>query len=248
MRTSSGLKSILATVFSALAIAAGVVGIGLYMSDVPVPAPMASVPPTVATAPGAGGELPPNHPTSGQMQSVAGDLQARLQQESDPQILALKAQLGRNPEDVEALLSIGYLYVEKRDYAKARGYYLRAAKLAPKNPEARTHLGTVAYFLGNVDEALDHYRQVLALNPDYPVVWFEMGAVLRYGKSDLQGAVDAWERFLELDPTAKEADRIRQLVGETRTLMAERASMDVTSDETQATRPEPATLPLEAAS
>ena len=106
-------------------------------------------------------------------------------------------------------------------------------------------MGTVAYFMGNADEALDHYRQVLALNPEYPVALFEMGAVLRYGKEDLQGAVDAWEHFLTLDPEAEEADQIRELVKDTRRLITERASADVTADDAQVVHPEMATSPQE---
>ncbi|MBI5136086.1 MAG: tetratricopeptide repeat protein [Nitrospirae bacterium] len=187
-----------------------VVGVGYYVSTVP------TIPPAAPSPRGGEAAAPSPHP------GAAGgtDVQAALQGEGDPHLLALKAQLAQNPEDVEALLSVGYLYVKQRDYGKARGYYLRASQVAPKNLEARTHLGTVAYFLGDTDEALHHYRQVLALDPDYTVALFEMGAVLRYGKGDLQGAVDTWEHFLRLDPEAEEAARIRELVAETRKLIA----------------------------
>ena len=153
--------------------------------------------------------------------ALAGELEKSLAAEEDPHLLSLKGILAENPEDLEALLGVGYLYVQQRAYSKAKGYYLRAAQVAPGSLEARTHLGTVAYFLGDVDEALHHYDQVLSVDPDYTVALFEMGAVLRFGKGDLEGAATAWERFLGLDPEAEEAEQIRDLVAETRALIAE---------------------------
>jgi tetratricopeptide (TPR) repeat protein len=141
----------------------------------------------------------------------------------DPRLAPLQARLAEDPEDVDALLSVGYVYVEHHAYAEAREYYLRAARAAPGNVEARTHLGTVAYFLGNLDEALHHYEEALALNPDYAPAYFEMGAALRFGRHDLKGAIDAWEHFLSLDPDAEEAARIRELVAEARRMLAEGA-------------------------
>ncbi len=205
----TAMKSIAVTVGWAVGLAAVVTGVGLYMSDVPTPKSMVKAAPNV---------MPANHPNP--VQSAANDLQNLLRNEADPHLLSLKKQLAIDPNDVESLLSIGILYVQQKEYSKAKGYYLRAAQVAPKNLEARTHLGTVAYFLGDVDEALHHYDEVLALNPDYTVALFEMGAVLRYGKGDLQAAVDAWQRFLALDPDAKEADQIRQLVIESKALLA----------------------------
>lgn len=141
--------------------------------------------------------------------------------DDDPRLAPLEARLAEDPEDVDALLSAGYVYVEHHAYAKARDYYLRAARVAPDNVEARTHLGTVAYFLGDLDEALHHYEEALALNPDYAPAYFEMGAALRFGRQDLKGAVEAWEHFLSLDPDAQEAARIRELVAEARRMLAE---------------------------
>ncbi len=153
--------------------------------------------------------------------SVSPDLSKNLQGEIDPHLQAMRARLTENPNDMEALLSIGYRYVERRAYTKARGYYLRASQVDPKNLEARTHLGTVDYFLGHVDEALHHYGQVLAYDPDYAVALFEMGAVLRYGKEDLPAAVETWEHFLAVDPEAEESGKIRELVAEARQMIAD---------------------------
>jgi len=154
------------------------------------------------------------------MESAAKALKRELDRGDDPRAAALRERLAADPDDVEALLALGDMSVRRRAYAEAKGFYLHAAKVAPQNLEARTHLGTVAYFLGDPDEALHHYRQALALDPDYTVALFEMGAVLRFGKEDLAGAVATWEHFLRLDPDAPEAARIRELVAEARRLIA----------------------------
>lgn len=153
--------------------------------------------------------------------SLAAEIQEKLSEPEGPAFQILRNRLQENPADVDALLSMGYLYVTRRDYLKARGYYLQASQEAPENLEARTHLGTVAYFLDNLDEALHHYQSVLALDPDYTVALFEMGAALRYGKEDLPAAIQTWERFLALDPEADEADQIRGLVAEAKQMIAD---------------------------
>jgi tetratricopeptide (TPR) repeat protein len=171
------------------------------------------------------------------------DLGRKLADDDDPHIQALKARLAQKPEDVEALLGMGDLYVKRREYSKARGYYFYASQVAPDNLEARTHLGTVAYFMGHLDEALHHYQQALALDPDYTVALFEMGAALRFGKKDLPAAVETWEHFLRLDPDAPEADRVRQLVAEAKAMIANGTAPKPVPTAPPAPAPAPATAP-----
>jgi len=232
----------------ALTVALAAAGVGRLVSGpAPEAAPSAS-PQPAASAPRV--STPAGMADRIRMAKVRDELQATLAQgeaasgtaeaddptgEDDPRLPGLRARLDENPEDVDALLSAGYVYVEHHAYTKARGYYLRASQVAPENVEARTHLGTVAYFLGHLDEALHHYEQALALDPDYAPAYFEMGAALRFGRHDLQGAIDAWEHFLKLDPDAEEAGRIHELVAEARRMLAEG-----TAPEPSAPAPEPA--------
>jgi tetratricopeptide (TPR) repeat protein len=230
---------------AALAVAVAAAAVGrLASGPVPAAAPSVSAPAAAAAAPA--GPLPADpvqaadHIRRAAIQAQLAKVLARGETgsdpagepapgapgatapagEDDPRLGPLLARLKENPEDVDALLSVGYVYVQNRAYEKAHGYYLHAAQVAPDNVEARTHLGTVAYFLGHLDEALHHYEQALALDPDYAPAYFEMGAALRFGRHDLEGAVKAWEHFLALAPDAAEAGRIRQLVAETRRMIA----------------------------
>jgi len=190
-------------------------------------AALAPVAPAGAAGPETPAATPPPAPGSAaaeaeriRIEAATKALDAELAAGEDPHIMALRGMLAKNPEDVGALVAMGDVYVKRREYEKARGYYLRASQVAPANLEARTHLGTTAYFLGHTDEALHHYEEALALDPDYTVALFEMGAVLRYGKKDLPAAVATWEHFLRLDPKAPEADRIRDLVAEAKAMIA----------------------------
>jgi tetratricopeptide (TPR) repeat protein len=239
------VRATLAVAAAALVVAAAAAAVGRVASG-PVPTASAPTPATVQVpaAPPASGpaeaaqqirrakvqaelervlaqEDPANATAADPAPGTAGAAPENGVGEDDPRLPPLRARLQVNPEDVDALLSVGYVYVEHHAYSKARGYYMRAAEVAPDNVEARTHLGTVAYFLGHLDEAMHHYEQALALDPDYAPAYFEMGAALRFGRHDLAGAVKAWEHFLALDPDAEEADRIRQLIAETRRMMAE---------------------------
>ncbi|MFQ5509592.1 MAG: tetratricopeptide repeat protein [Leptospirillia bacterium] len=209
-RISSSATAMLAMV---IAVFVAAVGVGWLVMGVPGPDGVVST----SVLP----KSPSEQAQDTQAAAMAGEVAAHLENAEDPHFAALSAALSKNPGDVEALLSMGYLFVQRREYSKARGYYLRASQVAPGNLEARAHLGTVAYFLGNVKEALHHYDQVLAVDPNYTVALFEVGAVLRYGARDLPRAVEAWEKFLALDPTAAEAEKIRELVAEAKGMIAD---------------------------
>lgn len=196
-------------VVAVLALLVGVIGAawvaGVLLSDAPI-----EEPPKMRAATGT---------ESPELAALRLALESELELGEDPVVVDLRQRLLHNPEDLEALLTMGYIHVQRKEYDKARGYYLYASQVNPRSLEARTHLGTTAYFLGNIDEAMHHYEEVLALDPDYTVALFEMGAVQRYGKNDLPGAIRTWERFLELDPDAEEARQIRELVAEAKRMV-----------------------------
>ena len=68
----------------------------------------------------------------------------------------------------------------------------------PHCAEAAYNLGSLDEDTGDVEQAIRHYRQALALSPDYADAHFNLAAALaRAGRNS--DALRHWQRYLELD-------------------------------------------------
>jgi len=76
--------------------------------------------------------------------------------------------LGRQADNVNALISIGALCEQLDRMDEAVRHLVRARELAPDNPKVHLNLGGVCRRLLKLDEALSHYEKALALRPGYP--------------------------------------------------------------------------------
>ena len=73
-------------------------------------------------------------------ETLAGGV-SRLQQLYDQLQQTNQARLQENPDDLEALLSLGQLYLFRTDYDNAIRYFRRAVEAAPQNPLGHFSLG-----------------------------------------------------------------------------------------------------------
>ena len=71
----------------------------------------------------------------------------------------------RAPEDVEVLFLLGNLAASAEDLVTALGHFRRAVVLNPAFIPARNNLANALLMLGQVDEAIVHYREILARQP-----------------------------------------------------------------------------------
>ncbi|HET7874368.1 MAG TPA: tetratricopeptide repeat protein, partial [Methylomirabilota bacterium] len=101
-------------------------------------------------------------------------------------------------------------------YSEAIAAYQAVLKRDPKNVDALTHLGLIVAIGGHADAALETFDKALAIDPRYAPAHLYRGEVLYEVKQDYPGAVRAWERYLELEPSGPERNRIVALVKEAR--------------------------------
>jgi tetratricopeptide (TPR) repeat protein len=99
-------------------------------------------------------------------------------------------------------------------YSEAIAAYQAVLKRDPKNVDAMTHLGLIVAIGGHADSALETFDKALAIDPDYPPALLYRGQVLYEAKKDVDGAVRAWERFVEVAPTAEDRARVQKLIAE----------------------------------
>ncbi len=135
---------------------------------------------------------------------------------SDAELQAYRDILARDPKNVKAATDLANRLYDAGRFAEAIPYYQQAHALDPKNIGVNTDLGTALYYAGRPDEALAQLEQSLAADPGHAQTLFNIGIVKRDGKKDNKGAVEAWQRLLQIAPDYPEAARVRALIAETK--------------------------------
>jgi tetratricopeptide (TPR) repeat protein len=128
----------------------------------------------------------------------------QLQREYDlfPLNLALKNDLAR----VYGL--VGRRQLEQRQYDEAAASFDHARELESDNPEYHLGRGIALYGGKHYDDALFEMEQARLFGGDSAEVFFFLGRVY-YDTGNLDGALDAWNKGLALDPGN---EKLRKLV------------------------------------
>jgi cytochrome c-type biogenesis protein CcmH/NrfG len=123
---------------------------------------------------------------------------------------ALKERADSNPKDASTRVELGNLYFDHDRYSEAVRWYQEALALEPKNADVSTDLGIAYYYMNQPDAALKQFERSLAVDPRHTKTLLNIGVVRAFGKQDLEGAVRAWERVIEIAPSSSEAATARQ--------------------------------------
>jgi tetratricopeptide (TPR) repeat protein len=146
----------------------------------------ASAPPQASAAPGAG----------------EGTRAALLDQ---AQVDALTSVAGREPQNAQPRVQLGNLYFDAERYDDAIKWYGEALKLSPNDVNVSTDLGVCYYYTNQPDKALEQFDRSLKLDPNHAKTLLNVGIVRAFGKQDLGGATEAWQKVLKLAPNSPEA-------------------------------------------
>jgi cytochrome c-type biogenesis protein CcmH/NrfG len=126
----------------------------------------------------------------------------------DPERLAaLEAMVAENPNDVEALVALGHLYLRLQRNDELTAVTQRALELDPDNPEALTHMGMLLFSMQHPEGVMPSFDRALAVDPDFPEALFLKGMV-SFMRQDYAAAVGAWEHYLEVVPTQEVPPRL----------------------------------------
>jgi tetratricopeptide (TPR) repeat protein len=104
----------------------------------------------------------------------------RVHQETGDAVAAAREYelaLAENPDDFLSCLNLGTLAARQRRYEEARGWFERAARLAPDSDDAEANLGGALLALGRLEESRAHLRRALELNPSNAFAIHNLGAL-----------------------------------------------------------------------
>jgi len=133
---------------------------------------------------------------------------AMLEQAVAPLLATLKT----SPNDFNTNVQLANRYFDGQQYPEAVKYYQLAVKNQPTNADLLTDLGTSIWYTGDADGAITEFQNALKYRPDHPGTLFNLGIVRWQGKLDPQGAVQAWEELLRLNPNYPQKKEVQEYI------------------------------------
>jgi tetratricopeptide (TPR) repeat protein len=127
-------------------------------------------------------------------------------------IASLEKKLMAKPDSAEVLAQLGNDYFDLGNHQKAIDNYKKALEIEPNNPDVLTDMAISYRKIGNPQESVNCFRKALAVKPNHQLALFNIGIVLRDDLKDDSGALEAWEKFLELGPDLPHAVMIKPWV------------------------------------
>ena len=151
---------------------------------------------------------PPAAAAAGQPQPSPGSAPAPPLDET--RASAMKTSAQQNPTDAVTRVQLGNMYFDAGRYPEAVEWYEAALKINPKDVNASTDLGIAYYYMNDPEKALAQFQRSLDTDPKHAKTLLNVGIVRAFGKQDLKGASEAWEKVLVIAPGSEEARAARQ--------------------------------------
>lgn len=118
------------------------------------------------------------------------------------QIAALERAARANPGDANAWIKLGNAYFDSNQYEASINAYRKSLELNPGNPNVWTDIGVMYRRSGKPEEAIKAFDKAIAADPKHEVSRMNKGIVLLHDLNDFDGAIEAWEGLLEVNPIA----------------------------------------------
>lgn len=116
------------------------------------------------------------------------------------------------PTNESARVELANLYFNAERFEQAVPWYEAALKLSPKDVNASTDLGVCYYYTQQDDRALAQFEYSLSIDPKHVKTLFNQGVVRAFGKQDIAGATESWQRVVSLAPDSEEGRRAKQIL------------------------------------
>ena len=128
------------------------------------------------------------------------------------QVARLEQQASAEPGNAAVRVELANLYFDAARYEAAIPWYQAALKLDPKNVNVSTDLAVSYYSLNqsDADKALAQFETSLAIDPRHLKTLLNQGIVRAFGKRDMVGAAESWQKVVDIAPQSEEGLRAAQ--------------------------------------
>jgi tetratricopeptide (TPR) repeat protein len=152
----------------------------------------------------------PAAPPQAAAPAAAGSGSTRAAVLDDTKVNALKNVAGREKSNATPRIELANLYFDAERYDDAIKWYGEALALAPNNVDVSTDLGVCYYYSNQPDKALEQFDRSLKIDPRHAKTLLNLGIVRAFGKQDLDGAMQAWQKVMEVAPGSQEAQAAKR--------------------------------------
>lgn len=153
--------------------------------------------------------------------------------------------LQSNPDDADAMLTLGNFYSDRASMDQANGdsasmmtdakngikYYTSYLAHYPTAGDARSDMAMLYYYSGNTDRAIQEVGQVLKLTPNHILANYYLGVYYAFGQSRLDDASKQMEKVISLTKD----DSAQKTIYDQATLMLQQIKSRQQSTTTSAT-------------
>jgi tetratricopeptide (TPR) repeat protein len=123
---------------------------------------------------------------------------------------ALQTVAEKDPKNAVARTELGDLYYDAGRYPDAIRWYQESLALNPKDVNVSTDLGVSYYYNKETDRAIQQLERSLQLDPSHAKTLLNLGVVRAFGKQDLKGATEAWQKLVDVAPQSPEGQQARR--------------------------------------
>lgn len=128
----------------------------------------------------------------------------------ESKVTAFKTMAEREPSNPKPRVELANLYFDSEKYDEAIKWYSDALKLVPNDVNVSTDLGVSYYYTNQADKALEQFSHSLQIDPKHAKTLLNVGVVKAFGKQDLAGAEEAWQKVVQLAPDSPEAQAAKR--------------------------------------
>jgi tetratricopeptide (TPR) repeat protein len=128
----------------------------------------------------------------------------------ETKVQALETVANKDPKNAVARAQLGDLYYDAGRYPDAIKWYEQSYALNPKDVNVSTDLGVSYYYNKETDRAIDQLQKSLAIDPSHAKTLLNLGVVKAFGKRDLKGATEVWQKLVQVSPQSPEGQQARQ--------------------------------------
>ena len=152
-----------------------------------------------------------NHPTSqARIEKLTGLIRSKYSQEAnDPKRIANTDEFKRRTRDL--VIETGKLDYDRKRFKTAAAMFDKAIQVRPDDPVPQYWLGKIGLDTGDTDQAIAHLS-IATQGKEIPVEAFRDLGLAYYKKRNSSKAVEAFEQYLKLAPSANDAAQIRKVV------------------------------------